>query len=505
MPPVLSFCIPTFNRCENLQELLKSIASQAVFLETDKVEIVVGDNCSSDGTEEVVRRFQDEHGNKIRYFRNESNVVDLNFERVLCHGTGSFLKLLNDRVTLRGGVVDFLLQLVETNLIEKPVLFSLNKQIQTDARVLVCANLNDLLAAVSYHCTWIGAFGIWREDLEALPDFSRQVDLQLVQVDALFRQMAPGKRCLILNEVHYHEQNLSGRKGGYSVAKVFGKNYLFLLRQQMAAGALSPLVFDLEKKRLLLEHILPYYFSTSHDFVKGRLADYLVDYLADDYFYQELERYVYGQPVPAYADLGGMQKLQRQWRLLNAHNEISLTYFSGPDALHCISAGNGSYGSLRVWAFGNPDEGLRIGHYCSIAPDTSFILGGNHDYETVSTYPFRVKNFGEPFEATTKGPVLVGDDVWIGHGAMVMSGVSIGQGAIVAAGSVVTKNVEPYCMVGGNPARHLKFRFAKEVRDKLLTVDYSKISPARLGSLRSSLREAVDSASVDRIVAALRG
>ena len=81
----------------------------------------------------------------------------------------------------------------------------------------------------------------------------------------------------------------------------------------------------------------------------------------------------------------------------------------------------------------------------------------------------------------------------------------VGQGAIVAAGSVVTKDVEPYSIVAGNPARHLKFRFPKAVRDKLLMVDYSQLSPARLGSLRSILLDAVDIASVDRIVAALRG
>jgi acetyltransferase-like isoleucine patch superfamily enzyme len=380
------------------------------------------------------------------------------------------------------------------------VLFSLNKQIQADARILVCNNLNDLVSTVSYHCTWIGTFGVWRDDLEALPDFSRRADLQLVQVDVLFRQMAMGKSCLIFNEVHYLEQMLEARKGGYSVAKVFGKNYLWLLREQVEAGLLSETVFDFEKKRVLLEHILPYYFSNSHDFHKGHLSEYLSDYLNDGYFYEGLERYIYGNPVPAYSALAGIAKLQRQWRLLNTHNELSLGTFSGPDGIGCISAGNGSYGPLNVWAFGSPSECLYIGHYCSIAPEACFILGGNHDYETVSTYPFRVKNFAESFEAKTKGPIVLGDDVWIGHRAMVLSGVSIGQGAIVAAGSVVTKNVEAYSIVAGNPARLIKFRFSKAIREKLITIQFSQLTPLKILCLRDALSRKVNEANAAEVV-----
>lgn len=503
MQPVVSFCIPTFNRSENLRVLLESISTQAAFIETDKVEIVVGDNCSDDNTADVVGIFQTLHGEKIRYFRNDTNLKDVNFERVLRHGTGKFLKLLNDRVTVRNGVVEFLVQLVESNEIEKPVLFSLNKQIQTDARVLVCANLNDLVSAVSYQSTWIGAFGIWRDDLDAMPDFSRRAELQLVQVDALFRLMALDRRCFILNEVHYHEQVLVQRKGGYSVAKVFGKNYLMLLREQMQTGLVSELVFNIEKKRLLIEHILPYYFSSSHDFERGNLSEYLADYLSDDYFYQELERYVYGQPAVPFSSLAGLPRLQRQWRLLNAHNEISLNYFSGPDALSCISAGNGSYGAPSVWAFGSHNEGLRIGHYCSIAPEVSFILGGNHGYETISTYPFRVKSFGESVEATSKGPVIVGDDVWIGHRVLVMSGVSIGQGAIVAAGAVVTRDVEPYSIVGGNPARLIRYRFPQSIREKLQTIRFDKLSQQKVLELKELLLEKISAENDTEIVSAI--
>jgi acetyltransferase-like isoleucine patch superfamily enzyme/glycosyltransferase involved in cell wall biosynthesis len=503
MAPVLSFCIPTFNRSGLLQALLNSIVSQAVFLETDKVEIVISDNCSSDDTTEVVRSYVQQYGHKIRYFRNDTNVVDRNFELVLRRGTGSYLKLINDRVVLRPGVVDFLVQLVEGYADERPLLFSLNKQVQSDARILVCNNLDDFVGAASYNSTWIGAFGIWRDALEAMPDLSRRADLQLLQVDALFRQMAQGRRCLIINEAHYQEQVLTARKGGYSVAKVFGENYLLLLKEQLQAGTLSEGMYQLEKKRVLVEHILPYYFSNAHDFVSGHLSEYLKDYLGEAYFYQELERHQYGALQPAFGELRGLASLQRQWRLLNAHNGSQLQSFSGPSVLDTVFVGNGTYGDLNVWAFGQANESLRIGHFCSIAAEVHFLLGGNHGHDTVSTFPFRVKYFGEAVEAATRGPIVLGDDVWIGHRATILSGVSIGQGAIVAAGAVVTRDVEPYSIVGGNPARLIKYRFAQDIREKLLAIDYGRLSTEKIHRLKNLLLQPMDADHADAMVAAL--
>ena len=75
-----------------------------------------------------------------------------------------------------------------------------------------------------------------------------------------------------------------------------------------------------------------------------------------------------------------------------------------------------------------------------------------------------------------KGDIILEDDVWIGHSAIIMSGVTLGQGSIVAAGAVVTKDVPPYAIVGGNPAKIIKYRFEREVIEKLLKFDFSKLS-----------------------------
>lgn len=142
-----------------------------------------------------------------------------------------------------------------------------------------------------------------------------------------------------------------------------------------------------------------------------------------------------------------------------------------------VSSGTASYGELRVVNFGT-EHCLKIGNYVSIAQNVTFILDAEHYTNHISTYPFKVKVLKTAqHEAYGKGNITVGDDVWIGYGAIILSGVNIGQGAVIAAGSVVTKNVPPYAIVGGNPAKVIKFRFDDDIVSKLVQVDYSKITP----------------------------
>ena len=97
-----------------------------------------------------------------------------------------------------------------------------------------------------------------------------------------------------------------------------------------------------------------------------------------------------------------------------------------------------------------PMKKLIVGNYVSIASDSLFLLGTNHQTDTITTYPLHSKLIGRtPMDALSRGPIVVEDEAWIGSNAIVMSGVSIGKGAIVAAGAIVTKDVPPYAIVGG--------------------------------------------------------
>lgn len=141
--------------------------------------------------------------------------------------------------------------------------------------------------------------------------------------------------------------------------------------------------------------------------------------------------------------------------------------FYTKDILTQYEIGEYTYGIPRIMYWGEKAS-LKIGKFCSIAQDVTIFLGGNHRTDWISTYPFNVLNeqFPNAREITghpsTKGDVVIGNDVWIGWGTTILSGVTIGNGAVIAAKAIVTKNVPPYAIVAGNPAKIVKYRFSKD-------------------------------------------
>jgi acetyltransferase-like isoleucine patch superfamily enzyme len=133
--------------------------------------------------------------------------------------------------------------------------------------------------------------------------------------------------------------------------------------------------------------------------------------------------------------------------------------------------GRGTYGNPRVFSYPN-DAGLKIGAFTSIAADVSIFLGGNHHPEWVSTFPFGAmwREHEHPEQPCSRGDVVIGNDVWIGRGAMIMSGVTIGDGAVIGAAALVAKDVPPYAIAVGNPARTVRQRFSPEIVEKLLAI-----------------------------------
>lgn len=165
---------------------------------------------------------------------------------------------------------------------------------------------------------------------------------------------------------------------------------------------------------------------------------------------------------------------QVKWYLRNTHNKTRMgNYF--PSEL--VSVGKWTYGKLIVHHFECEGEGMQIGNYCSIGPDVEFFLGGEHHPKYVSNYPFalylpKCEQYAKE-DRTTKGKIVVDDDVWIGARTIILSGVHIGQGAIIGAGSVVAKDVPPYAIFGNGKV--IKYRFEQDVIDELIKIDYSKI------------------------------
>jgi len=187
--------------------------------------------------------------------------------------------------------------------------------------------------------------------------------------------------------------------------------------------------------------------------------------------------------------------LKIEWRRRNAHNSTTL---EEPVDIDAIQVGNYSYGPLNVLRDNNFGK-LVIGHYCSIASNVMFIVASDHRVNAVSTFPFQVMCLhSQKQEALSKGDIVVDDDVWIGHGSTILSGVHIGQGAVVAAGAVVTKDVPPYAVVGGVPARVIKYRFSPEIIAALLKVDFGKLDKKMIGEHVEKLyQDLTDAAQID--------
>ncbi|OEZ99884.1 glycosyltransferase [Duganella sp. HH101] len=514
---VLSICIPTFNRAPFLQQTLDSIVSQPAFADTHDIEIVIADNASEDETGAVAARYVAAFPGKIQYHRHAETISpDMNFKFVMEHGRGLYLKLHNDNLLVHPGTLAELVKVYRATAAEMPVVFLTNGNHAQGNPIEALTSVSDFVRRVSFMSTWIGGFGMWRSEFHALPDFARNQHLRLVQTDVMLRLLGMGKRAIVLFG-HYFSGVPTGRKGnykkgGYNIAEVFGKNYLSLLKPYLATGQLDRGVYEHEKKLLLIQHIIPCYFDPNNDYQKTGFFEHMQDYVDDDYFYQAVAhldsdvppRQAAPAPAPVAAPAPTFEEQKRAyWRALNPHNHTELTMSAGPFDFNRVTVGRMSYGELNVMAYGREGERLTIGNFVSMASEVKFMLGGNHPYEGVSTYPFLVKYFGEMLESTNKGPIVVGDDVWIGYQVLILSGVTIGQGAVIAAGSVVTKDVAPYTIVGGNPAKFIKHRYEPAVIEKMLQFDFSKLSDQTILANRDVLYEPLTADNVDRVIARL--
>jgi virginiamycin A acetyltransferase len=158
-------------------------------------------------------------------------------------------------------------------------------------------------------------------------------------------------------------------------------------------------------------------------------------------------------------------------------HKFSLPYTRKFNNYTKYTVGKYTYGApiVKDWHQGTT---LKIGDFCSIAENVTILLGGNHPVNWVSSFPFGAifEEFqgqcGEYPEKMSKGDVIIGNDVWIGLNATILSGITIGDGVIIAANAVVTKSVEPYAIVGGNPAKLIKKRFSDEAISKLLVIKW---------------------------------
>lgn len=190
---------------------------------------------------------------------------------------------------------------------------------------------------------------------------------------------------------------------------------------------------------------------------------------------------------------------KQQWRAKNPLNTTTVVKYPFP--IERVTVGNYTYGNLIVRSWDGDNEALTIGNFCSLADDVTFLMGGEHDYTRFMSFPYDAFFVTKQADVQAKGPITLGDDVWIGANVTVVSGITIGQGAVVAAGSVVTRDVPPYAIVGGDPAKVIKYRFAPATIKKLETIDYSKLRPDFFKTNRALLKTMNVDQDIDQLLA----
>mgnify|MGYP003651243478 CR=1 FL=1 len=191
-----------------------------------------------------------------------------------------------------------------------------------------------------------------------------------------------------------------------------------------------------------------------------------------------------------------LHRFKKVWKKKNIHNDTSP---AGVYDLEKISIGKGTYGLVTVVHHGVNNYHLSIGAYCSIAKGVEFVVDGEHDISGLMTYPVDAVLCSGP-KSITKGPIIIGDNVWLGRDAMIMSGVSVGDGAVVAARSVVTKNVPPYAIVGGLPAKVIKYRFDEDTRKALEGFDFDSVTDQVLRENKDIFTSPLDMATLDKVI-----
>ena len=169
----------------------------------------------------------------------------------------------------------------------------------------------------------------------------------------------------------------------------------------------------------------------------------------------------------------------------------AFTYFNGPAEIVELNEGTQ----------------VHIGKYCSIAKGLKLLLGNYHRADWVSTFPFHdihpnvfPNAAGVTGHPKSNGDIVIGNDVWIGDSATILSGVTVGDGAVIAANANVVKNVEPYAIVGGNPAKLIKYRFSVQQIEDLSAVRWWDLDESQINTLTPLLL----SADVDGLIASAK-
>lgn len=239
--PLLSICIPTYNRAEILRDTLTQYTSCPEF--DNDVELIISDNASTDHTGEVCLEFATKHDN-VKYYRNKENVRDANFAIVLDYAQGDYIKLMNDNIYMPNEAIRQMKeQLRAYRKSRKPIFFVTGPVYERiGCNFMECNSLDAYVRHVSLFVTAISLFGAWREDWHEVKDKRRYKDLQLTQVDWTYQIVEKNGGCNLLYIVPFwYLSNGAENKftQSYNFFKVHLENYVTIRDDYYRRGLIS--------------------------------------------------------------------------------------------------------------------------------------------------------------------------------------------------------------------------------------------------------------------------
>lgn len=472
----VSFCIPTKNRVQQLQRTIQSIVDH--FQPTNiSYEIIISDNGRDGPCKEMI---ENNFGSiNVKYWNNNEDIgTDKSILKMLCASKGEYIKLQNDQWEITSAFVDSLKLILSDDYYKNYPIFFLNNNIghiNLNSRVTFVSNMNEFVLSASYFCTWLSGIFLKKEVCrELIQSDATEIGSNLVQTEVFLKSMTlSGGAIVVPNKVFSPVPVI--KSTGYNVPEIFGRNYLNILRSFCEEGSLSDEVFNKEKRSVLQNHIIPFHFDINFHSQKTGFIKYLNHYYNEDYFQSFIQEIVFQASGVRMSsnDIISLFNLHSDNKI-RSRNFVSI---SPENNKKNVQVGTGSYGNIRVHAWGTEGEHLSIGSFCSFGDEVEFFLGGNHRYSGISTYPFLVKYLGYGIvEATSKGPIIIGDDVWLGNSVKVMSGVRIGNGSVIAAGSLVSSNIPSYVVAGGNPCKVIRKRFSEEIEAEVSKMNFELLA-----------------------------
>ena len=288
--PILSVCIPTYNRADCLKKTLDSIVTSDVFLNTYDVEVVISNNCSTDNTHELCLQYANDYPDKIKYIKQETPIIaDINIFKTIEYASGIFCKLNNDTCEFKENSLSEITEYLKNNDVN--ALFLHNKKTTNDY-ITVCKTYDEFIKKTSYFCTWIGSFCIKKSVYDSFDNPLRYNKLQLSQVDLYGRLYENGYVINVLKNEFFNVNIPKNKGGNYNVAKIFGLNYFDILTSYLDKNnGIKKITIEKEKKNII-KFINDTYFdyNNSYSFNKTGYYKYMKKHFKTKLYFWNLYR-----------------------------------------------------------------------------------------------------------------------------------------------------------------------------------------------------------------------